>query len=83
MESLRRIVDNRIEALEFIVRDEDKFIGVQLKDLPIKENVLVAAIVRHGKAIIPGGFDTIKKGDSVVVITSDIASIEELNDIMR
>lgn len=83
VESLRRIVDNRIEALEFIVREDESFIGIPLKDLPIKDNVLVAAIVRHGKAIIPGGFDTIKKGDSVVVITPDIASIEELNDIMR
>lgn len=83
VESLRRIVDNRIEALEFIVRENESFIGIPLKDLPIKDNVLVAAIVRHGKAIIPGGLDTIKKGDSVVVITPDIASIEELNDIMR
>ena len=83
VESLRRIVDNRIEALEFIVREDESFIGIPLKDLPIKDNVLVAAIVRHGKAIIPGGYDVIKKGDSVVVITPDIASIEELNDIMR
>lgn len=83
VESLRRIVDNRIEALEFIVREDESFIGIPLKDLPIKDNVLVAAIVRHGKTIIPGGLDTIKKGDSVVVITPDIASIEELNDIMR
>ncbi len=83
VESLRRIVDNRIEALEFIVRENESFVGVPIKDLPIKENVLVAAIVRHGRAIIPGGFDIIKKGDSVVVITPDIASIEELKDIMR
>ena len=83
VESLRRIVDNRIEALEFIVRDDEKYIGIQLKDLPIKENILIAAIVRQGKAIIPGGFDSIRKGDSVVVITSEIAAVEELKDIMR
>ena len=83
VESLRRIVDNRIEALEFIVRDDGEFVDVPLKDLSIKSNVLVAAIVRNGHAIIPSGFDVIKKGDSVVVITPDIASIEELNDILR
>ncbi len=83
VESLRRIVDNRIEALEFIVRDEEEFIGVPLKDLPIKEHILVAAIVRKGHAIIPSGYDEIKKGDSVVVITSEIATVEELKDIMR
>lgn len=83
VESLRRIVDNRIEALEFVVRDDADYIGVQLKDLPIKQNVLVAAIVRKGRAIIPGGFDCIKKGDSVVVITEGVNTIDELDDIMR
>ncbi len=83
IESLRRIVDNRIEALEFIVRDDEEYVGIPLKDMPIKDNILIAAIVRKGQAIIPGGFDMIKKGDSVVVITSEIAAIEELNDIMR
>ena len=83
VESLRRIVDNRIEALEFIVHDDADYIGVPLKDLPIRKDVLVAAIVRQGHAIIPGGFDCIEKGDSVVVITSEMAAIEELDDIMR
>lgn len=83
VESLRRIVDNRIEALEFIVREEAPYVGVPLKDLTISKNVLVAAIVRKGKAIIPGGFDSIQKGDSVVVITSELATVEDLDDIMR
>ncbi|MBQ7874198.1 MAG: Trk system potassium transporter TrkA [Oscillospiraceae bacterium] len=83
VESLRRIVDNRIEALEFIVREDADYIGVPLKDLPIRENMLVAAIVRKGHAIIPGGFDVIKKGDSVVVITEGVSTVDELNDIMR
>lgn len=83
VESLRRIVDNRIEALEFIVREEADYVGVPLKDLPIRENILVAAIVRNGMAIIPGGFDEIRKGDSVVVITEGITTIDELDDIMR
>ena len=83
VESLRRIVDNRIEALEFIVREDEYYVGVPLKDLAIKEDILVAAIVRKGHAIIPNGFDCIKKGDSVVVITHEMATIEELKDIMR
>lgn len=83
VESLRRIVDNRIEALEFIVREDEDYVGVPLKDLPIKEGILVAAIVRKGQTIIPNGFDQIQKGDSVVVITTEMASLEELNDVMR
>ena len=73
-----RLYDPR-EGLEALA----DYIGVPLKDLPIKENILVAAIVRKGQTIIPNGFDEIHKGDSVVVITSEMASLEELDDIMR
>ncbi len=82
VESLRKIIDNRIEALEFVVRENASYIGVPLKDLPVRRNSLIAAIVRKGSTIIPGGFDCIEKGDSVVVITEDINSIDELDDII-
>ena len=44
---------------------------------------LNAALTLATSSIIPNGFDEIQKGDSVVAITSEIASIEELEDIMR
>ncbi len=83
VESLRRLVDNRIEALEFVIKEDANYINVALKDLPIKTNMLIAAIVRGGQAIIPGGFDVVKKGDSVVVISEGITNIDEFKDIMR
>ncbi len=83
VESLRRLVDNRIEALEFVIKEDANYIETPLKDLPIKTSVLVAAIVRDGQAIIPGGFDVIKRGDSVVVISEGVTNIDEFKDIMR
>ena len=82
VESLRTLVGGSVEALEFVVRDQSNFIGVPLKDLNIKKNTLIAAIVRHGSVIIPGGGDCIRFGDSVIVITAGMI-IDELGDIMR
>ena len=82
VESLRTLVGGRVEALEFVVRDQSAFVGVPLKDLQIKKNTLIAAIVRRGHVIIPGGGDSIQFGDSVIVITAGMI-IDELGDIMR
>lgn len=82
VESLRSIVGGKVEALEFVVRDEGKYIGIPLKDLHIRKNVLVAAIVRNDVAMIPNGNDCIQYGDSVIVITTNLI-VDELEDIMR
>ena len=82
VESLRTLVGGRVEALEFVVRDQSSFVGVPLKDLQMKKNTLIAAIVRQGHVIIPGGGDSIQFGDSVIVITAGMI-IDELGDIMR
>lgn len=82
VESLRRIVDNRVEALEFIIKDEEEYINIPFKELNFKEDVLIAAIVRHGATIIPGGNDVILRGDSVIVVTSGM-TIDEFSDVLR
>lgn len=83
VESLRRLVDNRIEALEFRIKDGADYINVPIKDLPIKSDLLIAAIVRKGRALIPGGSDIIQKGDSVVVIATGVTNIDDFHEIMR
>ena len=34
-------------------------------NLKLKDNLLIACIIRKGRVIIPGGNDTIEAGDSV------------------
>lgn len=82
VESLRTLVGGRVEALEFVVRDKSYYVDVPLKDVKMVKNTLIAAIVRQGKVIIPGGNDCIELGDSVIVIISGMM-IDELDDIMR
>jgi trk system potassium uptake protein TrkA len=55
---------------------------VPLKQLPIRKDVLLAAIIRDGKCLIPGGDDEIWAGDSVLAVTTR-QGMSCLEDILR
>ncbi len=82
VETLHRIVNGRVEALEFRVRNAPALTGRQLKDLPIRRGILIAVIHRGGRIIIPGGGDTLCEGDGVVVITT-MQNLSDLSDILQ
>ena len=81
VETLTRIVEGRVEALEFRVRAGSQVTDIPLKDLSIRKDVLIACIARRGQVIIPGGADSIREGDSVIVLTT-IKQFNDLNDIL-
>lgn len=70
VEKLYKIMDGSVEALEFIVRSDFKHIGIPLKDIRFKQNVLIAGILRNRKPIVPSGLDEILPGDKVIVIAT-------------
>ncbi len=82
IETLYRLVDNQIEALEFIAREEEDYIGVPFKELNLKKNLLIASIVRNQDCIIPGGNDSIEIGDSVIVVCRN-QQLKDLKEIMQ
>lgn len=69
METLYRLADGKVEALEFKVAEGSACIGVPLKTLRLKPNIIISAIVRGNKTIIPGGDTEICAGDHAVVVT--------------
>ena len=82
VETLYRLINDQVEAVEFKVREKSGVVGVPLKNLKTKENLLVATIIRKGKIIIPGGNDTIEIGDNVIIVTtgrhlSDLREIQQ------
>ena len=79
--TLYKLVNNQVEALEFIAKDNPKIVDKCLKDLKLKNNILIAAIIRDGQLIIPGGNDMIKTNDSVIVVSID-HFLDELSDIL-
>ena len=82
VEKLYRLMDGKAEALEFIARASDPYIGVPLRDLTMRHGTLVAVIVRQGKVIVPFGNDHIEAGDSVVIIACE-SGIDDLNEVIR
>jgi trk system potassium uptake protein TrkA len=68
--TLYRLVNERLEAIEFVVRDEKDYVGVPLKKLKLRSGILIASIVRGNELIIPKGDDCLKVNDSVVVVTT-------------
>ncbi len=71
IESLYHLYDGKVEAIEFLIRNESKLTGVPLKDLRLDKGVLIALIERDGDYIFPGGNDTLKVNDSVMVVTTN------------
>ena len=61
--------------------EHTKNCNVPLRDIQLKDDVLLVSITRGSKTEIPGGFSTFGKGDTIVVVTSRRGSIRQLNDI--
>lgn len=72
VETLYRLMNGRVEALEFLLDKKSPLIGSKLAEMKIKKNVLIAGIVREGKLIIPGGQDAFQVGDTVIVVTTHL-----------
>lgn len=83
MESLHKLMDDKVEALEFIIkRDMEDFTGIPLKELKLRQGVLIACIVRDGRIIIPSGNDAIMCGDTVIIITTE-GQIKGIKEILK
>ena len=81
IETLYKLMGGSVEALEFNVSADFKGAKIPLKELPLKDNILIAGIIRGRKPIIPTGDDMILPGDRVVVIVSG-KQLLDLSDIL-
>ncbi len=82
VETLYRLIDGGAEALEFIIREKGATTDVPLQNLELKQDVLVCAIYRNRRIIIPKGQDCLRVGDSVVIITTSCGKLKDINDIL-
>ena len=81
VKTLYRILDDRVEALEFTVHEESKATGVPLSCLRLKQNLLLCCIMRGEQILIPRGGDEIQVGDNVIVVTLE-HGLHDLRDIV-
>ena len=82
IETLYHMFDNRAEAIEFCVDKPSSVTGIPLKDLMLKNDLLVSFIYRNGKVQIPSGLDTIEVGDTVMIVTTH-TGLDNIQDIIR
>ncbi len=82
IETMHRILDGKAEALEFHISSDSPVTGLSLEKLNIRKNVLIACINRNGQIIIPRGYDEIKKGDTVIVVTT-MTGLDDISDILE
>ncbi|MDE5853848.1 MAG: Trk system potassium transporter TrkA [Ruminococcus sp.] len=78
--TLYRLVNDRLEAIEFVVRERKDYVGVPLKKLKIRKGILIASIVRGNELIIPKGDDYLMVNDSVVIVTTN-SGFDDLKEI--
>ncbi len=82
VETLYHILDGKAEALEFLIREDSEVTNVNLMDISLKDNLLIGCINRRGKIRIPRGQDQIRKGDTVIVVTSH-KGLHDIRDILK
>ena len=82
IERMYSLCDGTVEALEFKVGQDFPLLNVPIMDMKIRENVLIAGIIRNRNAIVPGGKDVIMSEDRVVVIASGMR-LSQLSDILK
>ena len=82
IETLYKLVDGKAEALEFKVASDSKVVGIPIKEIKLKKNVLIAGITRDTNIIIPSGNDMILADDRVIIISAE-QRLNDLDDILR
>ena len=81
VETMYNVIKGKVEASEFKIGDGSPICNTPLMQLNFKKDVLVAAILRDGKLIIPRGSDVIMPHDSVIIVTK-ILGLRDISDIL-
>ena len=80
--TLYRLVNDRVEALEFCAKRCAKIYEKPLRELNIKKDCLIAAIIRKDEIIIPDGNSCIMPDDNVIVVTTH-KNFDDLMDVFE
>ncbi len=81
-EALYTFDDDSFEIQEFSIKDDFKELDTKIKDMHLKESVLIIAIQRGRNIIIPNGNTVIKENDTIVLIDNS-DQLKNINDILE
>ncbi|MCR5388143.1 MAG: Trk system potassium transporter TrkA [Lachnospiraceae bacterium] len=81
--TMHKIANGMVEALEFVVAPDAKYIGEAIKDMHLKPGILIVGITHKGSHVIPGGNSSYRLGDHVIIVTTEDHLVYTLNDIFE
>ena len=81
--TVHSIAEGKAEAIEFRVDSETRHIGKPLKDIALRQGVLICCITHEMETEIPAGDSSFSLGDTVIVVVSAGTMIMKLNDIFE
>ena len=78
--SLSLMFGGQAEALEIVVPDSAKIVGLSLAEVKIPKGLIIGAIVRGGQVLIPNGQTVVEAGDRAIVfcLRSEVPSLNRL-----
>lgn len=82
VENLYKLVEDKVEALEFKVGETAPITGIPLQEMELKDNLIICGIIHNGKFILPNGESTVEVGDRIIIVTSH-KKLNDVGDILR
>lgn len=82
VETMYRLIGNKVEALEFNIKEASRVVGKPIMELKLKKDILIACINHKGKIIRPNGKTEIHVGDTVIIVTTQ-QGLRDINDIVE
>lgn len=82
IESLYRLNDNRVEVLEFMIKENSPVVGIPLAELKLKPNVIIGCITHKGQLVIARGQSVIAVGDTIILITTH-TGMHDIRDALK
>lgn len=82
VENLYKLVEDKVEALEFKVGETAPIIGIPLQEMELKDNLIICGIIHGGRFILPNGESTVSAGDRIIVVTSQ-KKLNDVGDILK
>ena len=72
-----------LKTFIFEITKDFKYLGIPLKDQKIKKGIIIGAILKDNKVVIPNGTDVLLEGDKIFTLSQTQESIKSIMDIYR
>ena len=79
---LYKIMEGKVELLEFNIGDNEKIVNKAIKDVKLKNEVLICSIIRGNQVIYPSGDEILLANDCIVVSAVDNV-LQKVEDILK